>query len=124
MQSFYQETFRMQAVEEAARYCVLESDVLTLSLILIPEHIATGIVLTDPPTRRESVPVKLTFPVDNIDDLRPVVTWLGGVVDPPEDRWEFRGQVRCDGVDPEGNIIQFLQPIPQITSPPDHEKVV
>jgi predicted enzyme related to lactoylglutathione lyase len=100
MQAFYQATFQMEAVDEAGEHCVLESDALTLSLVVVPDRIAAGILLSDPPSRRTGVPIKLAFAVDSIDDLRPVVTELGGAIDPPQTRWEFRGQIHCDGSTP------------------------
>ncbi len=112
MRSFYLTVFRMVAIDESADYCVLESDALTMSLVAAPDRIAAGITLSDPPSRRESVPIKLAFGVDSIEDLRPVLAELGGAVDPPHAQWSFRGGIHCDGVDPEGNVLQLVQPIP------------
>lgn len=33
----------------------------------------------------------------------------GGQIKPPEAEWRFRGQVIVDGLDPEGNVLQFRQ---------------
>jgi predicted enzyme related to lactoylglutathione lyase len=121
MQSFYRVCFRMERVDEAADYCVLESEPLTLSLVAVPEHIAAGLVISVPPLRRDRVPIKLAFAVTSIDSIRPVVAELGGVVDPSETQWEFRGRIHCDGVDPEGNVIQLLQAVTQANSQTDHQ---
>jgi predicted enzyme related to lactoylglutathione lyase len=110
MQSFYRACFDMSTADEAEDYCVLESRSLTLSLVAVPEHIAATIDVTVPPVRRESAPVKLAFVVASIEGLRPLVAELGGLVDPTTTRWEFRGSIHCDGVDPEGNVIQLLEP--------------
>ena len=43
------------------------------------------------------------------DAIRSVIADAGGQFD--EHVWTFGGYHRCDAVDPEGNIIQVLQPL-------------
>jgi predicted enzyme related to lactoylglutathione lyase len=64
-----------------------------------------------PARRREDVPVKLAFAVPSIEDVRHVAASLGGEVDREDDEWDFRGCRHCDGVDPEGNVIQLREPL-------------
>jgi predicted enzyme related to lactoylglutathione lyase len=109
MRSFYQGCFRMEVMDEAQDYCVLESRQWTLSLVSVPEPVASTIVLSAPPARRADVPIKLAYVVDDIESLRPRFAELGGVVDPSGTLWEFRGSLRLDGVDPEGNVLQLVQ---------------
>jgi predicted enzyme related to lactoylglutathione lyase len=111
MRSFYQRCFALEAVYTSEAYCVLESDSWTLALVVIPDETAARGELTVPPRRREEVPVKLAFEVASIEDLRTTARSLGGQVDPRTTEWDFRGQRHCDGVDPEGNIIQLLEPL-------------
>jgi predicted enzyme related to lactoylglutathione lyase len=111
MEAFYRACFRMDMIDGAADYCVIESELTTLSLVTVPEHVAANLVLSVPPVRREGVPIKLVFTVPSIDAIRPLVAELGGVLDPPETRWEFRGTLHCDGVDPEGNVLQLVQAV-------------
>jgi predicted enzyme related to lactoylglutathione lyase len=120
MRSFYRACFHMDIVDEAHESCVLESELLTLSLVTVPERVGETIVLTTPPTRREAVPIKLAFPVHDIEALRPLFAELGGVIDPATTRWEFRGRIHCDGVDPEGNVIQLVQNATRTDSEADH----
>jgi hypothetical protein len=115
MQAFYLACFDMDLADEAEDHCVLESDSLTLSLVVVPEHIAARIDVSAPPIRREGTPIKLGFGVVSIEDLRPRVAELGGSVDPTTTQWEFQGSIHCDGVDPEGNVIQLLEPVPTIS---------
>jgi predicted enzyme related to lactoylglutathione lyase len=110
MRSFYQHCFALEAVYTSEAYCVLESGSWRLALVVIPDETADRIELTVPPRRREEVPVKLAFEVASFEDLRTTAPSLGGQVDPSTAEWDFRGQRRCDGVDPEGNIIQLLEP--------------
>jgi predicted enzyme related to lactoylglutathione lyase len=109
MRAFYGACFQMEVAEDAHDYCVLESGSLTLSLVRVPEQIATAIVVSVPPSRREEVPIKLAFTVDRIDVLRTLFAEFGGVVDPATSHWEFRGGIHCDGVDPEGNVVQLVE---------------
>lgn len=111
MSPFYQRCFGMVAAETAADYCVLESDVWTVSLVVAPGDIAGTIHISTPPRRRDDTPIKLAFDVSNIEELRPLVAELGGQVDPTDTRWEFRGFRHCDGIDPEGNVIQLREPM-------------
>ena len=76
-----------------------------------PDAIATTIHIAVPPRRRAEAAIKLAFEVPSIDDLRARVAALGGHVDSTTTEWEFRGFRRCDGLDPEGNVIQLLETI-------------
>lgn len=111
MQSFYQACLRMEVAERARGYCVLESESWTLSLVKVPQQIAATIVVSDPPARREEVPIKLAFRVDDIDVLRTRFAEFGGLLDSVTSQWEFRGGIHCDGVDPEGNVLQLVERI-------------
>lgn len=113
MASFYGTCFGMHLVDAADDYRVLDSEPLTLTLVRTPDPVAETIVMTVPPSRRENVPIKLGFAAVNIDALRPIFLELGGVVDPPETQWAFRGAIHCDGIDPEGNVLQLVQLIAQ-----------
>jgi len=110
MRSFYRACFEMRAVDEAEDYCVLESEALNLSLVVVPDRVAATIDIAVPPLRRDGVPIKLAFHVRNIEVLRPVVEELGGLVDPTGTQWTSRGSTHCDSVDPEGNVIQLVEP--------------
>jgi hypothetical protein len=64
-----------------------------------------------PPVRREGTPIKLAFHVPSIEDLRPVVARFGGQLNSAGTQWEFRGLRHCDGLDPEGNVVQMTEPL-------------
>ena len=120
MHAFYATCFKMDVADEAEDYCVLESESLTLSLVAVPKRLAATIHLSVPPSRRDQVPVKLAFAVASIVGLRPLVAELGGSVDPTNAQWEFRDSIHVDGVDPEGNVIQLLEPTAQTISQTQH----
>jgi hypothetical protein len=37
-------------------------------------------------------------------------SWSPRPLDEAEKRWSFSGFVRCDALDPEGNVIQLIEP--------------
>jgi catechol 2,3-dioxygenase-like lactoylglutathione lyase family enzyme len=80
---------------------------LELSIIQIPEHIASQIRLSDPPQARESTPIKLVFFVPSIDETLTAASLLGGRLKEGAKRWQFRGHTVLDAVDPEGNVYQL-----------------
>ncbi len=111
MRAFYERCFGLAARHVAADSCVLESAAWQLSLVVVPEAIAAEIAITTPPRRRESGAVKLAFAVHEISQIRAVAIEFGGLVDPDATLWELDGFVRCDGIDPEGNVFQLLEPL-------------
>jgi catechol-2,3-dioxygenase len=110
MRSFYRECFGLEPAE--TDYCILESEAWVLSLVVIPDAIASAFPEEFPVARREETPIKLAFQVQSIEILRPVMAALGGRLDPADSQWNFRGLRHCDGVDPEGNVVQITEPLP------------
>ena len=80
---------------------------LELSILQIPQRIASQITLSDPPQARESTPIKLVFFVPSIDEALATASLLGGRVKDGSKRWEFRGHAVQDAVDAEGNVYQL-----------------
>jgi predicted enzyme related to lactoylglutathione lyase len=111
MCSFYERCLGLEAGDAAEGYAVLESDMWRLSLVVVPSSIAAAIQLAVPARRRETTAIKLAFRVPRIDDLRSPAAALGGQVDPTSTQWDFLGFRRCDAIDPEGNVIQLLEPL-------------
>ncbi len=62
------------------------------------------------PSPREDACVKLFFPVASLAHAREQAATLGGRLHPPAREWVGRGFRACDGVDPEGNVIQCREP--------------
>ena len=61
------------------------------------------------PARRALAPFKPVFFVPDFARLRSVAGSLGGSIEPADREWSFNGVPVCDGLDPEGNVIQFRQ---------------
>jgi predicted enzyme related to lactoylglutathione lyase len=109
MGAFYEQCFDLVTVASEDSYRVLESEAWLLTLVKAPSRIASTIEITDPPRRRADAPVKLTFGVRSIADVRERAAGLGGRIDPLDAQFEFRDSLRCDGIDPEGNVILLRQ---------------
>jgi len=107
--AFYAEALGLDRVEDGASFVLLASAGVELAVVQAPLAIAEAIVVTEPPVVREDTPVKLSFLVDDVEAVRPVVAGLGGGLAAPDAAWSWRGQLHLDGWDPEGNVFQLRQ---------------
>jgi predicted enzyme related to lactoylglutathione lyase len=106
MAAFYQRCFEMTTVDGGPDYLGLRCGPWVLTLV----KSSPAAPATSPPQRRTDTAIKLAFEVSNIAELRSVVAACGGQAGPAEAEWTFRSSVHCDCVDPEGNVIQLIQP--------------
>lgn len=102
--------FEIHEVDDG--FTTLRSPTLELVLVRIRPEDSLDMVITDPPRRREETPIKLSLPVPDLAAARALAPAYGAAVDPPEDEWTWGGFTRCDGHDPEGNVVQLMQPAP------------
>lgn len=107
--AFYEGVFAMPVVRRGADHVALAAGAFELIVHAIPAHIAATFTIATPPERREEASVKLCLPLANIAEARRVAARLGGVLDPADREWEFEDRRVCDGVDPEGNVVQGWQ---------------
>jgi predicted enzyme related to lactoylglutathione lyase len=110
MRAFYEGGLGLSVAEEGEGYCTLTGAGWTLSLVVVPTDLAASIQLGSPPARRTQSPIKLGFAVASVDALVRTLAELGGSVDPPSTAWAHAGVVHRDAVDPEGNVVDLLQP--------------
>jgi len=106
---FYAEVVDLEIVHRVDDHVVLESDCFELVIVAIPAATAGRIAISSPPERREATAFKLVFPVPDIAAARTAAAASGGVVDPAVKEWSFQGLRVCDGMDPEGNVIQLRE---------------
>ncbi len=78
----------------------------TFHLVQVPPSVAAEIVIAEPPVRRAETPIKLIVPVDDLAAARRTAEH-GGAVGGPDREWTWKGTVRVDAVDPEGNVLQL-----------------
>jgi predicted enzyme related to lactoylglutathione lyase len=88
-------------------HVVLESPAFQLVVRQIPSDLASTISIAAPPVRRAEAAVKLVFFVPSIARVRAVAEARGGLLNGPDKEWVFNGWTVCDGLDPEGNVVQF-----------------
>jgi len=110
---FYAAVADLEIVHEVADHSVLESETHELVIVAIPAVTAARIVIATPPVRRENTAFKLSFAVASLAQARVAAGAAGGELNPPEKEWDFQGMRVCDGCDPEGNMIQLREALPE-----------
>lgn len=106
---FYTAVLGLQATDRDDDHVVLESPGFQLVVLRIPHEIAATITITVPPNRRAGAAIKLVFFVPSIANVRAAAEAHGGVMNSSDTEWSFQGFKVCDGLDPEGNVIQFRE---------------
>jgi len=109
MSRFYAQCCGLEVAHSGVDHVVLESPTFQLVIHSIPPSIAASIAIAAPPARRTDTPIKLYFHVEGIDAARESAARLGGALDPPGREWRLRADKVCDGIDPEGNVVQFRE---------------
>jgi hypothetical protein len=107
--AFYQATLGLRPVESEGSHDLLRGTTYEIVVHAIPRKIAAGIQITDPPSAREGAAIKPTFVVKSLERVRDAAQKTGGYLKPVSDVWRFRGCSVLDGMDPEGNQVQFKQ---------------
>lgn len=75
----------------------------------IPQHIADGIVIEQPPQRRTSGAIRLDFPLRNVPERRRKARELGGGIDDAPPGWADPSAKFFLGYDPEGNQLGVIE---------------
>jgi catechol 2,3-dioxygenase-like lactoylglutathione lyase family enzyme len=108
--AFYSAVLGFQATEADEHHVVLESPGFQLVVLSSPPEITSSIEITSPPTRRAQAAIKPVFFVPRIAAVRAAAEAFGGGLNSSDKEWSFQGFKVCDGLDPEGNVIQFREP--------------
>jgi predicted enzyme related to lactoylglutathione lyase len=106
---FYSTVLGLQIADRDDEHVVLESPVFQLVVLRIPPHISETMTIAVPPVRRANAAIKPVFFVPSITAVRESVAACGGVMNAADQEWEFQGCTVCDGLDPEGNVVQFRE---------------
>jgi catechol 2,3-dioxygenase-like lactoylglutathione lyase family enzyme len=107
--AFYSVVLGLDEANRADDHILLESPGFQL---VVHRLIGDDPVIPDssgPPVRRVTAAFKPVFFVPSISRLREVAETHGGVMEPADHEWSFNGVTVCDGLDPEGNVIQFRE---------------
>jgi predicted enzyme related to lactoylglutathione lyase len=105
--AFYSAVLGLAAVDRDDEHVLLESRAFQLVVRQMPERVASAVQIAAPPARRADAVVKLVFFVREITEVCAAVAAHGGVMDQAAKDWSFHGWRLWDGLDPEGNVIQF-----------------
>lgn len=106
--TFYTVVLGLTEANRADDHILLESPVFQLVVHRLSGAAAAS-DLTTPPARRASAAFKPVFFVPSISRIREVTEAYGGAMEPADQEWSFNGGTVCDGLDPEGNVIQFRE---------------
>ena len=109
--AFYRQTLGLAVAEEASSHVLLQGLGIELVIHAIPRKYAADIAISRPPRLREDTPMKPVFVVPDLEAARAAAKAGGGGLKPAEAAWAFRGHTVLDGWDPEGNVLQFRQPL-------------
>ncbi len=105
---FYQDVAGLERVSGDGTHSVLESATFQLVVHAIRGESTPAV----PPEPREDSYIKPFFPVPSLAEARARAATLGGMLRPVSAEWEARGFRACDGVDPDGNVIQCRESLP------------
>ena len=100
---FYEAVANLSITLSDDQVTVLRSDIFELVL-----HALHGEpVVKEPPDVREDSYIKPFFVVTSLAETRELAVAQGGRLKPADKEWEGRGFRACEGMDPDGNVIQF-----------------
>jgi predicted enzyme related to lactoylglutathione lyase len=106
---FYSDAFELPESQRDEKFIVLESAAFQLVVLRAHPAVLDMNPMSDPPARRSNVAFKPVFFVGSIAAVRSLCEKNGGVMNAASKEWEFEGWRVCDGVDPEGNVIQVRE---------------
>lgn len=107
--TFYSVVLGLTEAHRADDHILLESPGFQLVVHRITDGGPVASDITAPPARRATAAFKPVFFVPSLSRLRGVAETHGGVMEPVDQEWSFNGVTVCDGLDPEGNVIQFRE---------------
>ena len=109
LRAFYQAVLGIDARVAAADHAIIDAPRFRLVIHGIPAAIAANIEIANPPKPRADTAIKLSFEVASLSAARECARQHGGELHPADREWDFQGLRICDGTDPEGNVVQFLE---------------
>ncbi len=107
--TFYSVVLGLTEANRADDHILLESPGFQLVVHRITGGRSARGDISAPPVRRATAAFKPVFFVPSIARLRGVAEAHGGVMEPADHEWSFNGVTVCDGLDPEGNVVQFRE---------------
>lgn len=119
--AFYVAAVGFRERESKADYVVLESGSVQLVLLRTDDAARSAAAdapprATAPAPRRSEAAIKPVFQVASIEAARAAAPSTGGCINASRHEWGFGTDRVCDGLDPDGNVIQLREACDQSTS--------
>jgi catechol 2,3-dioxygenase-like lactoylglutathione lyase family enzyme len=108
--AFYAATLGLSTLEHEPTHLLLAGPGIELVVHAVPPAWAAAIRIDTPPAVREDTPIKPSFAVPSLEAVRAAAAASGGRLFEAGRAWVWRGQRVLDGIDPEGNVVQFREP--------------
>jgi predicted enzyme related to lactoylglutathione lyase len=109
--AFYARALDMTCTRSDEQHVILNCRGFDLIVHQIPPRLADGIVIQQPPRRREDGAIRLSFPVPSITATRELARNLGGDVDDAPPAWAEPTANVFLGCDPEGNVFKISEQV-------------
>lgn len=107
--TFYCDVLGMTRSSGDDSHSILELRGFDLIVHRIPEHVAQGIEIGQPPVRRAGSAMRLDYVVENLEHSRKLAKSLGGEIDESPPPWADAETSLRLGCDPEGNVFGVRQ---------------
>lgn len=107
--AFYSEALGLTRVSGDESHVVLNCCGFDLVVHQIPPRIADEAVIESPPERRVWAAIRLSFPVNRIEDCRRLARMHGGELDDAPPEWAGSTANVFLGYDPEGNVFKVSE---------------
>lgn len=119
--AFYVTAIGFRECERKPDYVVLDSGSLQLVLLRTDDAVrpaAAGAppMRAEPAPRRSDAAIKPVFHVASIAAARAAAPGTGGCINAARHEWRFGAYRVCDGLDPDGNVIQLREACDQSPS--------
>jgi predicted enzyme related to lactoylglutathione lyase len=101
--AFYIDALGMRCLAQDPYHSRLDCRGFELIVHQIPQPMADGIVIEQPPKRRVSGAIRLDYPVESLAASRRAARSVGGDIDDAPPEWAERDANFFLGYDPEGN---------------------
>lgn len=105
--TFYERVLDMRRVQAREDIVILASPDMQLIVHAIPPEFAVDITIEAPPVRRADAAYKFFATVPRLDAAAEAAAGAGGRMF--DERWQGRGFVACNVMDPEGNVFQLRE---------------
>lgn len=108
--AFYVTVLGFREAERKSDYVVLEANAFQLVLLRTEEAAGLSPKLgAEPSPRRSGAAIKPVFLVSSIAAARAAAPDFGGRLNSSRHEWRFGAHRVCDGLDPDGNVIQLRE---------------